>query len=397
MDPIFIWFALLVLFLYLKRKNIERHGIIFMLKNTKLADKLYSFSQKHLKGRVEPLFDLGIILGFLGMLYAVKLLLNGAISFFAGSETSSVSVIIPGVQIPGSPIFLPLLQGVIAIAVLAIVHEFSHAIAASIHNHRPKSVAMVLLAFIPAAGVELDDKKVAKLPLRAKLRIFAGGSFANFLAAAFFILLSLGMVMTYVNPVGIGVLQVENNTPAYGVLENGTIITTINGVKTIDKNEFLLMTSGLAAPSKAISFSRIASSLKPGEQVTLETLDGRTITITLAAFPDDPDRGRIGIITAPKIELADVGGWLPWLLDLFHWIILLNIGVGMINLLPAPLFDGGRMFQEAIASALPKQAPILTKATFAFSLTLLILNLAPTIIKLLSILVSAIVGFIIIP
>ena len=43
-------------------------------------------------------------------------------------DTPSVSLIVPGVEVPGSPIFIPLLSGLIALATVLIVHEFSHGI-----------------------------------------------------------------------------------------------------------------------------------------------------------------------------------------------------------------------------------------------------------------------------
>jgi len=37
-----------------------------------------------------------------------------------------------------------------------------------------------------------------------------------------------------------------------------------------------------------------------------------------------------------------------WITDLFYWLFLLNLGVGLFNLVPLGPIDGGRMFQVAL-------------------------------------------------
>ena len=39
-------------------------------------------------------------------------------------DAPTVSLVVPGVEVPGSPIFIPLLSGLIALATVLIVHEF---------------------------------------------------------------------------------------------------------------------------------------------------------------------------------------------------------------------------------------------------------------------------------
>jgi len=61
----------------------------------------------------------------------------------------------------------------------------------------------------------------------------------------------------------------------------------------------------------------------------------------------------LGVQARPKVEprpefIAQYGAWLPpvmsWVAGLFFWLFILNIGIGLFNLLPIGPLDGGRMF-----------------------------------------------------
>lgn len=363
---------LAAIFIFLNRKKIDVQFPVFLLKDNKLGQKIFSASRKwaHI---IEPLSDVGVALAFLGMAYTFLFMFKGTIDLFTKKGAAAqVSIIVPGVQVPGSPIFLPFWYGIISLAILAVVHEMSHGIVASAHGMKPKSVALVLFLFIPGAGVELDEKKMYKRPLRERLRVYAAGSFANVITALLFLVLALPLAQAasgFVHPGdGIKVVEVEKGTPAYGALSQGDMIMSINGKSVYNLTEF----------KEAID------SLKPGEEIGILLKNGTTVNLTTISSSENSTKGRIGIKTVPDIKVDPMGGPLVWLLGLFQWAFMLNIGVGAMNLLPVPFLDGGRMFADTVAEYQPKR-PWIAGSVFALSVLFLLLNILVPIIRNLTI------------
>ena len=71
-------------------------------------------------------------------------------------DAPTVSLVVPGVEVPGSPIFIPLLAGLIAIATVLIVHEFSHGILSRVEKININSIGLLLFAIIPGAFVGIE-------------------------------------------------------------------------------------------------------------------------------------------------------------------------------------------------------------------------------------------------
>lgn len=359
---IIAFLAAVAVFVYLNRKKIDVQFPIFLLKDDRLGQKIFSASRKWAR-IVKPLSDVGVVLAFLGMAYTFFFMFKGTLDLFTkNGAAAQVSIIVPGVQVPGSPIFLPFWYGIISLAILAIVHEMSHGIVASAHGMKPKSVALVLFLFIPGAGVELDEKKMYRRPLRERLRVYAAGSFANVMAALLFLIVALPLAQAasgFVHPGdGIKVVEVEKGTPAYGALSQGDIIASINGKSVYN----------------ITGFREVTAALKPGEEIGILLKNGTIVNLTTIASSENGTRGKIGIKTTPDVKVDPAGGPLLWLLGLFQWAFMLNIGVGAMNLLPVPFLDGGRMFADTVAKYQPKR-PWIAGSVFALSVLFLLLNI----------------------
>lgn len=360
---------LAAVFLFLNRERIEVQFPIFLLKDKRLGQGVFSASRKWARF-VKPLSDIGIVLAFLGMAYTFFFLFKGTLDLFTKEQaTAQVALLVPGVQVPGSSIFLPFWYGIISLAILAIVHEMSHAIVASAHGMRPKSVALVLFLFIPGAGVELDEKRMYKRPLRERLRVYSAGSFANVLAALLFLAAAFPLAQAasgFVHPGdGIAVVEVEKGTPAYGVLNQGDMIAAIDGKPV----------------SNITEFKDVTTSLKPGQEIGILLKNGTLINLTtIAQSSGNESRGRIGIKTVPDVRVDPAGAPLVWLVGLFQWAFMLNLGVGAMNLLPLPFLDGGRMFADTVGEYQPKR-PWIANSVFALSVLFLLANLLVPIIR----------------
>ena len=88
--------------------------------------------------------------------------------------------------------------------------------------------------------------------------------------------------------------------------------------------------------------------------------DQGTYHITLAKNPNNESVGFFGIQANKHFELInDSWGSLPWILfelaELFQWISMLNLGIGLFNLLPIKPLDGGYMLEILLSYKLSEQ------------------------------------------
>lgn len=291
--------------------------------------------------------NIGIVISYIAMIYITWTLVSSLSSML---ETPSVSLVIPGVEMPGSSIYVPLGYGLIALATVLIVHEFSHGILAIVEKINVKSVGLMLFAILLGAFMEPDEEEMKEAKKSSKLRIYAAGSMAN-ITLAVMALLIVSAVGSYVIPStfeedGIEVGRLVGDSPASKVLKEGMIIESIDNHKVHDSN----------------SYVNAVNNLKPGQNITIGTNEG-DYSIILDKNPNNESKGYMGIQAAKHYELNDgvasiYGDTLPWIwfgvLELFQWICILNLGIGLFNLLPLKPLDGGHMFETLLSYKLPK-------------------------------------------
>ena len=100
------------------------------------------------------------------------------------------------------------------------------------------------------------------------------------------------------------------------------------------------------------------------------------------------DKAKIGISVANNVKIVNglPGFLLPmltWFNMFFYWLWIINLGIGLFNLLPLGPIDGGRMLQVSLLSITNnKKASIIFKTVTIISLSLIIINLLPWFIKL---------------
>lgn len=159
-------------FLFKDKLKIEMEGPIILRKTTRMRGFIDSVAQ------VNPKLWRWVMNG--GIVVAVFLMAFIVYYLVASLETVAVnpqvSIVLPGVKIPGSPIYLPFGYGLIGLITVIVVHEFGHGILARVEKVNIKSLGVGLLAILPIAFVEPDEEEVNKLGSLSKLRIFAAGS-----------------------------------------------------------------------------------------------------------------------------------------------------------------------------------------------------------------------------
>ena len=277
--------------------------------------------------------NVGIVVAFGAMIFITWTLVSTLPTVF---DTPSVSIIIPGVEMPGSSIYIPFVYGLLALATVLVVHEFSHGIQSVGEKISIKSIGLLLFAIIPGAFVEPDEDELKNAKRSSRLRVYAAGSIANItLAAIAMILMSLVAmgIPAYFDESGIEIDRIVTDSPSDGILKEGMIIESIDNVK-IDN---------------ADSYTKIIGSFKPGDNVTVQTDQG-TYHVELGKNPNNESVGFFGIQANKHFEMVnDSLGPIPWilfeLLELFQWVAMLNLGIGMFNLLPLKPLDGGYMLE----------------------------------------------------
>ncbi len=191
-----VLFALAVtLFLYQRRHNLKREGLMYLYR-TKLGIRLIEYTSRKYASLLRPLQYLVITSGYVLMIAMVWLLFM-TLRVYLQQPASSPLAKIPAV-FPLIPYFPQLFHleslfppfyftyFLIAIAIVAISHEFAHGIFARLNKVKIHSTGFAFLGPFLGAFVEQDEKQMQRAPKVAQLAILAAGTFANVLMFALF-------------------------------------------------------------------------------------------------------------------------------------------------------------------------------------------------------------------
>ena len=380
---ILLFYAVIILFLILNRKKIQTQAKIIFLYRMKWGLKwMDKYSQKF-KEWVILLGYIGVGAGLVGLVFISYLLIKNLINLISQPTTASgVSLVLPGVDVPGLGV-LPFWYWLIAIFIIAIVHEFAHGIVARAHNVEVKNTGIVLLGPIIGAFVEPNEEQLGKKADIKRYSVLAAGAFANIILAG----LVLFLLAVITNPLQQGMVEPtgftfnqyysEDFPIAKAGIEKGTLITGINDKQTTDFQQF----------------NEELLCATPGQKIEVSTSEGN-YDITLAANPENPEKGFLGIQQIKnefEVKEAYQSGFgrvsyflLDWINGFFRWLFILSFGIGLFNLLPLPIVDGGRMAQVFLQrlKGKDKGEKAYRKIGMFFLLLLLVNLLYPLIAKL---------------
>jgi membrane-associated protease RseP (regulator of RpoE activity) len=384
------FYILIIALIYIYRAKFEFQGKIVAIFKTKVGISLMQKIADKWPRLIRFLGVIGIYVGFAGMLLMIYFIFLGFYQMiFVPNAPPMFSPVLPGVSIPGSPIKLPLFEGIIALFIVVVAHEFSHGVISKAYKIPIKSSGLVMFGPIPGAFVEPDEKKLRKAKTKAQLSIFAGGPFANILLTLLILVLMLGisaLSISMYEPDGISIDGFTNETEAMigGRLENlseGEVIYSINEIR---------LTS-------AANLSSIMKDTQPGDTITITTNKGTT-ELLIVPHPENESASYLGIypnnhmmgknsISSNKVFTA-VYFWIfgnPYdygfneRLGLIGWIFVISLGIGIVNLLPLGPMDGGRMYLLALEKLFDKKRvqKIASATTFVLFFCLIILILFP--------------------
>ena len=336
-----IWVVAIVFKKYLEGYGVEVTFPVLMWKTQRLRgfiDRIANLSKRFWKW----FMNIGIVIS---VIFMVIMAITLVYSLTMITTTPSVSLLLPGVDVPGSPIFIPFFYGFVALATVIIVHEFSHGILARVENVSLKSIGLLLFAILPGAFVEPDEEGMENLSKPGKLRIYAAGSMGNLSLAAIALVLMM-VCSAFIVPAcfhedGIEIDRIVSGSPAEGYLKSGMVIKSINNHSVTDSESYV----------NSVSY------LKPNSIVTVGTDQGN-IEFKGSVNPNNKSLGYMGVQAQKHYLLNDGFDNQPfspimWILiqlpQLFMWIALLNFAVGTFNLLPMKPLDGGHIFETLLS------------------------------------------------
>lgn len=234
---------LLVIFFYKKRSNFTIEGPMYLYK-TKFGLKLIDwFGKKHARW-LRPLEYVVIFCGYILMVFGVWLIAYSAyvyIKYPAVMDLVRAPPIFPifpyFTKFFGLSTFFPpfyFTYFIIAIAIVAVSHEFAHGIFARLNNIRIKSTGFGFLRLfklpLPLFGafVEQDDRDMQKRSKFAQLSVLGAGVFANILLAGLFLVFFWLFFIVTFQPLGVAFSDYAVNSV------NISSITAIEGQKITD-------------------------------------------------------------------------------------------------------------------------------------------------------------------
>jgi membrane-associated protease RseP (regulator of RpoE activity) len=207
-----IFSIFIVSFLYKKRKNVGREGILFLYR-TQIGVKFIEFFSNKFRKPLEYSQYLIISVGYL-LMAGIIYLLGTTMIVYVRNAKEIVSIVKAPPIAPVIPYF-PKLFGmesffppfyftyfIIAIGIVAIVHEFSHGIMMRVHNIRIKSTGFAFLGPILGAFVEQDDVQMQKKSIKQQLSVLGAGVFANLITGILFLIILIGLFYVTLSPVG---------------------------------------------------------------------------------------------------------------------------------------------------------------------------------------------------
>ncbi len=378
-----IFGIILLLIIYINRHRVKVEKFLFpllyiVMYRTRLGlDAMDKYAKKH--PRFFNIFALfSIIIGFIGMVFifesilvsAYKILLNPTIS------EQGARLLLPGFQFPGLP-RLSFFHWIIAIFVLAVVHEFSHGVIARLYNVKVKSsgfaVLGIVLPIFPAAFVEPDEEQLSQKSRKAQLGVLAAGSFSNLILSGIlflvFFFIFTPITASLVEFDGIIITNLEDNNPAKN---SGLKI----GEKVIEVNDNKI--------EELDDFSKEIKNLKPGDELKIKTNES-SYNLVATTHPKIEDKGYLGL----SYGINNIGYAIKtylWFNLLIYWLFVINLLVGLINLFPMFITDGAKMLHVGLSKFI-RNDTILKKLwgmINLFCVLLLLINFLPPIIGWLS-------------
>ena len=347
---IYVLIAWVVILAIAKSLKLEKHGFTIKAysltyKNTQVQSVLSKMLTRTKRG-IRVFADVSVIAGFLMMGFAFWFLLSNISNFFVEpTEFAELTVLIPGITLTSASAILYFL---LSIPIVLVIHEGAHGIVATLEKIKIKTGGFAIFIALFAGFVEPDEKEFDDARKISKLRVIGAGATSNVIFA-----FALGAILLtnplfalilpepllewfYDAPDGVGIISIiEGSGAEKAGLQKNDVITGIDGIPIITPVDF----------QKA--------DLKPGDTVTVTVQrDGQLLQLPVEIMPspDDPDKGLVGIMrdSAFYKPVYNFIEWDPQVSMFLLWLWMISFFIGIINMLPLPILDGGKFIYTII-------------------------------------------------
>ena len=375
------WVAIVIIAksLKLEKYGFEIKAYSLVYKNKGVNSVLIKILSRTKRG-IRVFADTSVIAGFIMMGFAFWFLLNNVSNFFAvPTDFAPLTVLIPGVTLTSSSSITYFL---LSIPIVLVIHEGAHGIVAALEKIKIKTGGFAIFIAMFAGFVEPDEEEFEKAKKISKLRVIGAGATSNVIFAfvlgailltnPFFAMVLPELLLStfYELPSGVLILSIIENSGAEqaGLLAND-IITSINDIPIFSPVDF--------------------PNLSPGETASVTVLrDSQALEfgVEIMPSPEDPERGLIGIMRDNAFAYKPVMNFIEWndpnVSMFLLWLWMISFFIGIINMLPLPILDGGKFIHTIIDKRISdKTVNGLMWGIYAFTFALFGLNIALSYIK----------------
>ncbi len=381
---IYVLIAWVVILIAAKGLKLDRHGFdikaySLTYKNRQVNDVLIRLLGRTRRG-IRVFADVSVVAGFLMMGFAFWFLLNNVANYFVTPDDfAELTVLIPGVTLTSASAIAYFL---LSIPIVLIIHEGAHGIVAALERIKIKTGGFAIFIAMFAGFVEPDEEEFNKAKKISKMRVIGAGATSNVIFA-----LALGLILLtnplfaivvpepflgvfYESPDGVLILSIIEGSGAESAgLAANDIITSINGRPIASPADFPGLNPGDVAGVDII---------RNGQEMQFD--------VDIMQAPDNPDRGLIGIMRDNSIAHKPVLNFIEWNdpnVSLFLlWLWMISFFIGIINMLPLPILDGGK-FIHTIIDKRASEGTVngIMWGIYAFTFVLFALNIALSYVK----------------
>ncbi len=383
---IYVLIAWVIIIVTAKALKLDRYGFeikaySLVYKNKGVQSVLTRMLTRTKRG-IRVFADVSVVAGFAMMGFAFWFLLSNIAKYFSTpTEFAELTVLIPGVTLTSSASIAYFL---LSIPIVLVIHEGAHGIVATLEKIKIKTGGFAIFIAMFAGFVEPDEEEFNKAKKISKLRVIGAGATSNVIFAFalgailltnpfFAIILPEPILSTfYESPDGVRVISlIEGGGAEAAGIQAGDIITEINGVPIVS----------------FVDFQKVE--LEPGDTAQVTVLrDSQEIdfNVQIMESPDDPERGLVGIMRDNTFAYKPVYNFIEWnnpQLSMFlFWLWMISFFIGIINMLPLPILDGGKFIHSIIDQKIPEGTVNgIMWGIYAFTFLLFGLNIALSYMK----------------
>lgn len=367
--------------LKLENRGVELKFYSLVYKNRDVQGILTKVLGRTRRG-IRVFADVSVVAGFLMMGFAFWFLLSNATKFFVEpQEFAELTVLIPGVTLTSS---YSITYFLLSIPIVLVMHEGAHGIVATLERIKIKTGGFAIFVAMFAGFVEPDEDEFNRAKKVSRLRVIGAGATSNVIFA-----MALGLILL-TNPLFAVVLPEPLLSAFYDLPEGVMILSIIEGSGAeragLLANDIITGVGDVRLLSPA-DFADLG--LVPGQTVPVDILrDGQPMQfpVEIMESPDDPGRGLIGIMRDNSFSYQPVLDYIVWenhQISMFLlWLWMISFFIGIINMLPLPILDGGKFIHTIIEGKASERAiTMVMYSVYAFTFVLFALNIALSYIK----------------